>query len=191
MRRLVLIRHGRTAGNDHRVYYGGTDLPLTADGRADLERLRDAGIYPPPLPLVVTSGMLRTEQTLSCIYGETPHEVWDAFREVDFGIFELHGYEELKDRADYQAWLAGDWYGNVPPGGESFRAAEGRILAGFERLRQQPQDVTAVVHGGTILVIMPHLFPEVPRNAYEWQPLPGGGYEVDLDTMQWREFGRD
>lgn len=191
MRRLVLIRHGRTEGNDRRVYYGGTDLPLTEAGVRELEEKRDAGLYPGPYPLIVTSGMLRTEQTLRCLYGDLPHEIRPGFREVNFGEYELRSYDELKDRPDYQAWLSGDWYGNAPPGGESFRAAEQRILAEFDRLRRQPEDVTAVVHGGTILVIMPLLFPEEGKNPYEWQPAPGCGYEVDLEAMRWRGFGRD
>ena len=185
----MLIRHGRTAGNDHRVYYGGTDLPLTADGRADLERLRDAGIYPPLLPLVVTSGMLRTEQTLSCIYGDVPHEIHPELREVDLGIFEMRHYDDVKTLPEYQAWLAGNWYGNVPPGGESFYQAEKRIAAAFRVLLQREQDMTAVVHGGTILVVMPMLFPGERSSSYEWQPAPGGGYAVDLEAHTYETIG--
>ena len=44
-----------------------------------------------------TSGMLRTEQTFSLIYGNREHEAFSPFREIDFGDFEMKSYGELKD----------------------------------------------------------------------------------------------
>ena len=43
---IHLIRHGITAGNENRWYYGRMDIPLTARGIAQLEKLRADGIYP-------------------------------------------------------------------------------------------------------------------------------------------------
>ena len=187
MRRLVLIRHGQTAASEQRLYYGSTDLPLTEAGKAAL--LEKRNIYPELMPLVVTSGMLRTEQTLRCIYGDVPHEIHPELREVDMGIFEMRHYDEVKSQPEYQAWLAGNWYCNVPPGGESFDQAEKRILAAFQTLLQRKEDMTAVVHGGTILVAMPFLFPEEKRTGYEWQPPPGCGYAVDLERHIYSYIG--
>ena len=187
MRRLVLIRHGQTEASERRLYYGATDLPLTENGKAQLLAKKDR--YPALLPLVVTSGMLRTEQTLSCIYGDVPHEIHPELREVDLGIFEMRHYDDVKALPEYQAWLAGDWYGNVPPGGESFDQAEKRIAAAFRVLLQREQDMTAVVHGGTILVVMPMLFPGERSSSYEWQPAPGGGYAVDLEAHTYETIG--
>ena len=78
--------------------------------------------------------MLRTEQTLRLIYGEAPHEIWPELREISFGIFEGKSYDELKGLAEYEAWLAGDWFGNVPPGGESFAQAQALGLPGIGKL---------------------------------------------------------
>lgn len=134
-------------------------------------------LYPPiGQAKILTSGLLRTEQTLRLLYGDVPHEVWPELREISFGIFEGKSYDELNGRADYAAWLAGDWFGNVPPGGESFAQAQARILAGLARMQAQGEDILAVVHGGTVLTIMQALFPEEEKNGYEWQPRPGGGY---------------
>ena len=33
-----------------------------------------------------------------------------------------------------------------------------------------------------------YLFPEEGKNRYEWQPEPGGGYEIDLDAGERRAF---
>lgn len=190
MRRLVLIRHGLTEGNARRWYYGALDLPLLDGGMRALETGAHDGRYPACAGYrVVTSGMLRTEQTLRCIYGDVPHEQWQELREVSFGIFEGRTYDELAGTPDYDAWLAGDWFANVPPGGESFRQASARIREGLARMQRQPEDILAVVHGGTILTIMQTLFPEENRSGYDWQPAPGGGYAVDLMAHSYRMIG--
>lgn len=149
MRRLTLIRHGLTEGNVRRLYYGALDLPLCETGKSALREAAAGGLYPPYSgERVLTSGMLRTEQTLRLIYGEVLHESWADLREVRFGIFEGKSYNELKGQPDYEAWLAGDWFRNVPPGGESFAQAETRILSALNRMQAQNADILAVVHGG-------------------------------------------
>ena len=53
----------------------------------------------------LTSGMKRTNETLHILFGDVPYEEDPRFREVDFGIFEMRGYEELRNTPEYQAWL--------------------------------------------------------------------------------------
>lgn len=187
MRRLYLLRHGLTQGNLAHLYYGSTDLPLCDAGLRQLAELRARGGYPSPEGmLVVTSGMLRTEQTLAALYGEIRHEQWPQLREMDFGAFEMHSYDELKTREDYQRWLSGDMPKNRTPGGESEREVISRVLQALTRLQSQERDVLAVVHGGTIVAIMQALFPEEGKNRYQWQPKPGFGYEIDMKNLKYR-----
>ena len=47
--------------------------------------------------------MRRCEETLEILYGVLPHECVPAFREMDFGAFELRSYEEMKDDSAYIA----------------------------------------------------------------------------------------
>lgn len=181
MNHLILLRHGRTEGNARHLYYGKTDLPLLPQTLLDLRAASARGVYPAPDGFsFVTSGMLRTEQTLRAIYGDVPFSVIEELREINFGIFEMKSYEELKDTPVYQAWVSGDWYRNVPPEGESFAECETRMLKGLARLLERAQDTICVCHGGTILTIMAHLFPEEGKDGYAWQPEPGFGYEIDL-----------
>ena len=181
MKRLVLLRHGRTEGTERHLYYGATDLPLLDAGAQDLRQAAARGVYPEPVGFsFVTTGMLRTIQTLRAIYGDVPFSVIGELREIHFGIFEMKSYEELKDNPVYQAWLADDWYKNVPPGGESFAACEARMLRGLDTLLSRETDTICICHGGTILTLMAHLFPEEGKDGYAWQPKPGFGYEIDL-----------
>ena len=79
-----------------------------------------------------------------------------------------------------QDWLAGDWFRNVPPRGESFADSEARLLRGLDELLSRKDDTICVCHGGTILTAMANLFPEEGKDGYVWQPKPGFGYEIDL-----------
>ena len=68
---LTLIRHGLTAGNVQRLFYGSTDLPLL---RRDWRRWSSCG-NPVPIPQAgrfYTSGMRRANQTLAALYGPVP-----------------------------------------------------------------------------------------------------------------------
>jgi len=170
--KLYLIRHGKTAANEAHLYCGSTDLPLSDAGRRELEEL----YYPLENVRFLTSGMRRTEETLEILFGPAPHRAEPAFREVDFGKFELHSYEELKDDPDYQTWITGDNDRNTPPGGESGEAQAARVLAAFQTLLEEGKDTVLITHGGVIAAIMAAQFPEEHKNRYQWQPKPGHGY---------------
>lgn len=171
---IYLIRHGRTRANEEHLYCGSADLPLSPGGEAELRQLR----YVLPPARFLTSGMKRTEQTLSLLFGEVPHGIRPAFREIDFGRFELHSYQELKSDPEYLAWISGDNHGNIPPGGESGEQMEERVLAAFRRLEAENLPTVLITHGGVIACIMAYLFPEENKNRYQWQPEPGHGYAV-------------
>ena len=170
--KIYLIRHGRTEANERHLYCGSTDLPLSDAGREELKQLR----YDMKNVRFLTSGMKRTNETLRILFGDAPYEVDPRFREIDFGIFEMHSYEELKDTTDYQIWLAGDNEANTPPNGESGVQMSRRVL---EALADLKEDTCIITHGGVIAIIMESLFPNEDKNRYQWQPAPGRGYAVN------------
>ena len=177
---LYLIRHGKTIANEQHRYCGSTDLPLSPRGREELASIRYAlsGVR------FLTSGMLRTEQTLELLFGDVPHEIRREFREIDFGEFEMHTYEELKDDPNYLAWITGDNERNVPPRGESGEAMRRRVLRGLQALMAENRDTVLITHGGVIAAIMESLFPGEGKNRYQWQPEPGCGY--CLEGKRWQ-----
>jgi len=179
--KLYLIRHGKTMANENHLYCGSTDLPLTETGIAELQKLHyDVS----KTCRFVTSGMLRTEQTLYHLFGDVPHKIDRRFREVDFGAFEMKGYEELKEWSDYQAWITGDNEKNIPPFGESGEQMRERVLQGLKDLQNQPEEIVLITHGGVIVAVMNHLFPKEEKNRYQWQPCPGGGYVITQDGYE-------
>lgn len=168
---IYLIRHGKTSANLAHLYCGSSDLPLCAQGIQELEGRH----YSVDGCRFISSGMRRCNETLRILFGDVPFSVEPRFREMDFGIFELHSYAQLKDTPAYQAWLCGDNEANRAPEGESGREMTARVLEAFAEIRE---DTLIVTHGGCIAAIMQHLFPSEGKSRYDWQPAPGCGYRL-------------
>lgn len=182
MKRILLLRHGRTEANDRWLYCGSTDLPLSERGKAELLAkknraqtvdLSDFQVYISP--------MLRARETLSLLWGVTGVEV-PGLREMDFGIFEMKSYEQLKDTEEFRRWCSGDNERNCCPGGESGEQMRERVLKAFRQLISEHDRLLLVFHGGPIAAVMEALFPREGKNRYDWQPKNGSGYEVFIDA---------
>lgn len=171
---IYLIRHGKSEANKHNLYCGVTDSPLSDAGREELHTIH----YDIPKVRFLTSGMKRTDETLKILFGDVAFRAEPRFREVDFGVFEMHSYEQLKDRADYQKWLEGDNEANVPPQGESGVQMKARVL---QALSEITEDTCIITHGGVIAAIMAHLFPGEGKSRYQWQPQNGRGWAICND----------
>lgn len=179
--KLTLIRHGITEGNLKRWYYGGVDIPLAPEGEAALRELRSTHVYP-TAPRYYTSGMLRTEQTFSILYGDAPHTAVPGLREMHFGIWEKRSYEDLKDDSAYQAWCSGDMEHNVCPGGESFAQVYQRVGEAIQPILERNEDAVCVVHGGVIAFLLKRWFPTDLAHTYERTPEPGYGCQVTFEN---------
>ena len=191
---MALIRHGMTPGNEEHRYIGRTDEPLSQKGREQLLTLQKKGVYP-AAACVAASPLERCRQTAELLYpGQAPC-VFDQFREMDFGAFEGHNYEELKADVRYQAWI--DSNGTLPfPGGESNEAFRKRCCQAFQRITEglQKQEektgqtlrAAVVVHGGTIMAILER-FGTPKKNYFDYQVKNGCGYRLTPveGTDQW------
>ena len=177
--RLVLLRHGRTEANERRLYCGASDPRLSPGGRAELEELRTRADYPGIEGLWrVTSGLRRADETMQLLFGVDPEARIAGLQEMNFGRFEMHSYAELREDADYQAWIC-DGSGTVcTPGGESSAQFRKRVCAAADAI---DRDALVICHGGVIAALMARWFPEAKRNLYQWQPGFGLGYVVEMD----------
>lgn len=168
---VTLIRHGQTQGNLERRYVGSADQPLCPSGREALRK-----VQAPVADALYVSPKLRCRETARILYPGMAQEVVDGLRETDFGAFELHTYEELKDDPAYQAWLETSGEA-APPGGESKSEQRERILAAFlsiVRRHREHDRITLIVHGGTIMTLLEALEPG--HQFYAWQAPNGGGF---------------
>ena len=119
---LILIRHLKTPGNEKRQYIGSTDEELSEQEVLNFKQKYKIDSYP-QVQQVIVSPMKRCIQTAELIYPEVQIQQESLLKECDFGIFECKTYEELKDRAEYQAWL--DSGGGIP-----FTLCERHALSG-------------------------------------------------------------
>ena len=190
MAELILIRHGKTAGNLLGRYIGSrTDEPLCDEGREGL-----AGKQLPEVERLYVSPMKRCVETAEILWPgfdrKKMQKVTDL-RECDFGDFENKNYKELSGNGDYQAWI--DSNGTLPfPNGESMDAFKSRCLEAFARIVEEvsgaEQEWIAsgktgifragiVVHGGTIMAILEQY--GYPKAAYfDYQAKNGCGYRL-------------
>jgi len=186
---IYLFRHGKTIANEQHLYCGSTDLPLSPNSVATLQKRASifSQLQTKAFPAscsktnsirFISSGMKRCNETMELLFGVTDYEIISDFCEINFGIFEMKSYEQLKDNPDYQMWICGDNFHNIPPQGESGAKMTARILPAFQTILDRQQDTVIVTHGGVISAIMQHLFPDENKNIYQWQPKPGFGYKI-------------
>ena len=198
---ICLIRHGITEGNVRRLYYGKTDVPLAQKGVDELKKLTGNKLYPDSRrSKIFTTGMTRTDQTRRLIYGDRPYQVIEDLQEINFGEFEMKSYEQLQENVEYRDWINAVDMDKAPPGGESINEFNERVIRGYEEMRRMHREMTiaageqdpenddedcplsvVICHGGTISVIMTHIWPDVLDNVYAWIPDPGHGYLLELD----------
>ena len=184
---LILIRHLKTPGNEKRQYIGSTDEDLSEQEVLNFKKKCKQASY--PQVQVIVSPMKRCIQTAELIYPKNQITQEVLLKECDFGIFEGKTYEELKDRAEYQAWL--DSGGTIAfPEGEEQKEFRSRCVRGMlcqvDRLcEENVENAAFVVHGGTIMAVLEQLA-EDQKDFYYWQVENGGGYRMLVDEDEWK-----
>lgn len=189
--KLTLIRHGKTKGNEEHRYIGKqTDEPLSEVGRQEIVEAVQKGRYPALKKddLLVAGPMQRTRQTAGIIYPGVPYRTMDAFREIDFGAFEGHTWQELSGDARYQAWI--DSNGALPfPEGEDRDSYTRRIMEAFDTLVNEVTNATVekteescgqivlVTHGGVIMAILCEIG---SGRYYDYMCENGSGFSCEL-----------
>ncbi|MGQ0614266.1 MAG: histidine phosphatase family protein [Planctomycetaceae bacterium] len=126
---LVLVRHGATSWNENRYCQGRREVQLSARGRLQAERLRQA-LESTPFRRVFSSPMVRAVETARLL-GHEPLPLGDLL-EIDRGHWEGHTPEEIRKRWPklHEAWYR-DPAGLAMPGGEEFDqlwSRAGRVL---------------------------------------------------------------
>lgn len=189
--KLYLIRHGNTIANEQRLYYGSTDIPLSPTGVSTILALKDEGIYP-DVTTFYTTGLKRTNQTLSLIYGDVPYQIITDLAEYHFGEFEMKSYADLVNLPAYQNWIEDTLDTVLCPGGESKKMFKNRVIHAFETLVYKQANASAaccICHGGVIATLMEHYVPD-QQNFYEWQPAPGHGYCLEFIDSRFNIYSR-
>lgn len=179
---VQLVRHGKTKGNLEKRFAGGkTDDSLCSQGKEELLSFVSDSIYLSTKE-VFSSPMKRCLETAGILFPECSADmnIIEEFKELDFGIFENRNHEELNGNDDYQKWLDSKGKGDIP-GGERMNDFAKRVMVGFEKMisSAKANEMTAVVHGGTIMAI---LFSLNGGNFYDYLCKNGRGYVFEYST---------
>ncbi|GIO51942.1 histidine phosphatase family protein [Paenibacillus cineris] len=124
---LLLVRHGTTRWNREKRYLGLTDIPLDPGGRGELAPLARE-LAGKAFHRVYCSDLARCRETLAIISpAHADTAMYDPrLREMDFGAWEGHTYEQLQHEFLYRQWIDSPQQ-VTPPGGESWADFAGRI----------------------------------------------------------------
>ena len=163
--KLYLLRHGQTEGNAKMVIQGWTPTPLTAQGKKQAERLRDA-LADVRFDRIFSSDIYRTRQTGDIVFPEryVPFEYDARLREVNNTA--LAGIPSADLRKKY-----GNKYRNATRhlsfeefGGESAEELMVRTKDFLDDLAKDKNSklVAAVTHGGTIRAFVANVIGGMP-----------------------------
>ncbi|MBR1592077.1 MAG: histidine phosphatase family protein [Ruminococcus sp.] len=179
------IRHGLTVGNEMKRYIGRTDEELSQRSIEIIESIE----YPPCDTLIV-SPMKRCIQTAGIIYPGKEYTICSNFRECDFGDFEGKNYLELMGNILYQKWIDSGGRDTFP-NGENPAEFKRRCVCAFENIISGiNNDVSMVIHGGTIMSILENLCDE-KKSFYEWSVENAHGYITEYNGEYihiWKKF---
>lgn len=156
----MLVRHGETTGESSIRLHGATDVPLSALGLQQIERVAAALASVNPeragFTAVLASPLRRSRAAAEIVAASQrqapPVTVVPEFTEVDFGAWEGLTFEEvaLRDPENLGRYHA-EGMAFTYPGGESRRAFWTRVQAGARRvLLPTSTRVVAVLHKGVI-----------------------------------------
>lgn len=169
--RLLLIRHGETAWNRATRIQGHVDIPLSALGIAQAERLA-AALADEPLDAIYASDLSRARETAELLaLGRGLRVGLDPLlRERAFGRFEGLSWDEIhqKHPDDAERWRRREPDFAVG-GGESLTQFSARCLAAVRRVAaaHPGQSIALVAHGGVLDCLYraaAHLALDAPRS---------------------------
>jgi broad specificity phosphatase PhoE len=155
--KLTLVRHGETEGQSSVRYHGRNDVPLSALGRAQMARAREALAHE-RFDAVYASTLSRSVEAAAIIAGDPASVTRVAgFDEINFGEWEGLTAEEIRTRDPerYAAWM-GARTDFCYPGGESVTSFRARVVRALhEVLAQAPAGhLLFAVHKGIIYSIL-------------------------------------
>lgn len=154
MKKIYLLRHGQSEGNNTGIIQGTVDTMLTDKGREQAkltaERLKDVKI-----DKIYTSGLTRAKDTAEII-GKAigvEVEVVPEFCELSFGAWEGMDFEEVKTNhmEDFELWKKSPHLFNKE-GFEGIQGGKERMLNGLERIKEKDkhENILIVSHGSSI-----------------------------------------
>jgi broad specificity phosphatase PhoE len=144
---VVLIRHGATEWSVTGKHTSFTDVPLTASGRSDAERVSERLAHR-EFALVLTSPRARARTTAELAGFGAVAEVDEDLSEVDYGEYEGRTTPEIRVQVPgWSVWEHGS------PGGETVDQVGERADRVIERVLSVEGDSLLFAHGHLLRIL--------------------------------------
>lgn len=182
--RVFVIRHGQTDWTRQRRLTGGSDVPLSEEGRRQAEAVAQV-LECVPLAAVYASPLARALASAEAIAGsrDLPVQAEAAFREMVFGDWEGLTRREVAARfpEDYETWRTAP-HRLRRPGVEPLGEVAERVRRGMEALRAGHEDeaVALVSHAVVIRLIVLAAMGLGPERLWSVDVSPGGITEIEF-----------
>jgi broad specificity phosphatase PhoE len=151
---IALLRHASTAWNEQGRIQGRSDIPLSAQGRAQASAWRVEGTVHAAAQWL-SSPLQRAVETAQLVSGGDARRE-DALVEMDWGAWEGLTLAEIRARHGARMTaLEAKGLDFRPPGGESPRELQARVLAFFAHCAAtQRGPLVAVTHKGVLRAVL-------------------------------------
>lgn len=177
----MLIRHGKTLGNEKKLFVGRLDEDLSLNGRDEISALKKKAVYTNH-NIVYSSPLKRCIQTAGIIFENTELIIIDDLREMDFGIFDGKSFEEITldmGYADFGSCEEKMYF----PQGELVSEFKKRCISAFEAIIKNNKSCAVVCHGGVIMAVMEWLS-NGRMSFYDAMSKNGGGYKIIINENE-------
>jgi probable phosphoglycerate mutase len=164
MEKLILVRHGETAKNIEGKLHATEDAErLTEVGIAQIaqtaQRLKDYA--PAKVYASIEARAIQSGEIIARALGVACESI-EGLHERDWGTFSGKPWSEVQKILS--SMNLEERYEYTPPGGESWKQFEGRLIHAINMLMgaHPNQNIIVVSHGGAIRALMPY-FLRLPR----------------------------
>ncbi len=161
MTQIVLIRPGSTDYHEQKLIQGSLDVPLNADGNAEVKRLieeictlgLDAVYVSESEPALQTAEALAEALDVKC-------RKLDRLRNLDHGLWQGMAIDEirLKQPKVYRQWQDAPEC-VCPPQGETLEAADGRVRSAMAKIMKRHK-------GGVVGLVVPEPLASLVRRYF-------------------------
>lgn len=177
----MLVRHGRTRWNAEGRFLSRTDMPLSAEGEAEV-RAR-AVAFPLRPDRLWCSPFVRARQTAALLFPQAVACLEPALREVDFGSWEGRTGADLRT-SEPAGWAERQTAPSCfrPPGGERFDEVAERLAPLAATLRAT-RGVRVVVAHRTCLGVLERILRGLSLDDRVVRPLENASWHVLPDPV--------
>lgn len=182
-RRILLMRHGETHASARGRCYGKLDVPLSDEGRLQVQRATRL-IQTLKPDAIITSPRIRASDSAAIVASACKVSVQteEHFAELDFGDCEGKRYEEVEreNPAFYARWMASPTE-VIFPNGESYAAMAARVVRAYQQLVDAAahNKLLVVAHGGVNRIILAHVLGIAPEHVFRLEQTYAGVSCID------------